>query len=154
MGDNDALDLAATTFPILSLTKRAALVSRNADELPTCGKGGLRNGWFNSLLLVDSNGQGWVVNGARKLHGVGPFWGYNIFLNQRIKVDLLISDGPFRASVEDVRNRVLKSLRNWHGGATDGGVEELKQAVEGAASISEIISFLEKNQDQPLQEKS
>ena len=63
------------------------------DALTTCTKVALKNGYFDDLLIVDANGVGYQVKGARKLHGVGPFFGYNIFLNQRIKVELL-TDGP------------------------------------------------------------
>jgi hypothetical protein len=44
MREDDALDVAQISFSVLSLSKGVALVSRSADELTTCGKGGLRNG--------------------------------------------------------------------------------------------------------------
>jgi hypothetical protein len=149
MMSTEVLDLASATFPTLSLSKGVALVSRGPADLTTCRSAGLRRGWYNDLLLVDSSGQGWQIGGARKLHGVGPLWGYNIFLNQKIRVELLLSKGPLAVSVGDLRERVLKSFRTWHGWEEEGTFPALKANIEKAHSVSEIISLLERGQDRP-----
>lgn len=149
MMSTEVLNPDSATFPTLSLSKGVALVSRSPAELTTCRIAGLRRGWFSDLLLVDSSGRGWKIGGARKLHGVGPLWGYNIFLNQKIRVELLLSKGPFAVSVEDLRERVLKSFRTWHGWEEEGTFSILKTGIEKAGSVSELISLLERDQDRP-----
>jgi len=145
----EVLNLASVVFPTVSFSKGVALVSRRSTDLATCRMAGLRRGWFNDLQLVDSSGKGWQVDGARKLHGVGPLWGYNIFLNQQIKIDLLSSKGPFAVSVDDLRERVLRSFRTWHGWEEDGTYDALKADIGRAHSVSEIISLLGRDQDGP-----
>jgi hypothetical protein len=149
MMSTEVLNPDSATFPTLSLSKGVALVSRSPAELTTCRIAGLRRGWFSDLLLVDSSGRGWKIGGARKLHGVGPLWGYNIFLNQKIRVELVLAKGPFTVSVDDLRERVLKSFRTWHGWEEEDGFLVLKARVEKAQSVSEIIAMLERNQDRP-----
>jgi hypothetical protein len=94
------------------------------------------------MLIVDSNGVGLKIRGAKKLHGVGLFWGYNIFLNQRIKVQPIIAGKPFEVSLSEVKELVLKSFRNWHGWEARGDFEELRAAVAKAGSIQEMICRL------------
>jgi hypothetical protein len=56
------------------------------------------------MTVVDSNGTGIKIKDAHKLHGVGLFWGYKLFLNQRIRVELEPSGEPFAVSVAEVRD--------------------------------------------------
>jgi hypothetical protein len=102
----------------------------------------LRNGWFENLSVVDSKGIKLSIAGAKKLRGVGFLWGYNIFLNQRIKVELFTKGAPTQASISDVKQLVLNSFRKWHGWASRGDFDELRDAVKNASSIPEIIALL------------
>lgn len=72
----------------------------------------------------------------------GLFWGYDIFLNQMIKVELLFEGNPFQITVDEVKKRVLLSFKKRHGWSTRGDFDELQSNVENAHSILEIIQFL------------
>ena len=75
-------------FPVLCRSQNLVLIKLTEDELTTCNKLGLKNGWYRGMTVVDSKGTGIKIKDAHKLHGVGLFWGYNVFLNQRIKLAL------------------------------------------------------------------
>lgn len=141
------LDVTSIKYPTLSFSKGVVIVQRTAEDLTTCGKGALKNGWFDDLLIVDSAGLGYRVASARKLHGVGPFWGYNIFFNRRIKAEILVSGEAQPVPLEDVRRHVLRSFQQWHGWSTEEGFEELRDRVEAATSIPQIISLIAENQE-------
>jgi hypothetical protein len=64
------------------------------------------------MLIVEANGKAYKVPGAKKLHGVGPFGGYNIFLNQKIKVELLFEGNPFQITADEVKSEFYCLLRN------------------------------------------
>ena len=117
-------------------------IKQDWDSLTTTTKAGLKNGLFDNLLMVDSQGMGIRVKNAKKLYGVGPFWGYNIFLNQRIKVELVFEGEPFHISVDEVRKYVLMSFERWHGWVTRGDFKELVSSIHKAQSIREIIELL------------
>ena len=129
-------------FPVLCFSQNLALVTQTEEDLTTCSKVGLRNGYFDNLLLVDSSGRGVRVKGAKKLHGIGPFWGYNMFLNQTIKVELIVAGEPFKVSLEEVKERVLDSFKKWHGWEARGDFEELRERITNAKTIPEIIRLL------------
>lgn len=132
------LNVAAIEFPVLCFSGSLVYAMPTPDVLTTCTKVALRNGYFDNLLIVDANGIGYWVKGARKLHGVGRFFGYNIFLNQRIKVDLLTDGTPIPVSLDEVKRRVLQSFKDWHGWESTGEVEELREKVTTAQSIVEV----------------
>lgn len=136
------LNLAAIRFPVLTFSGSVVYVMATADELTACKRGALKNGWFDDMLIVDAIGVGYQVRGARKLHGVGPFYGYNIFLNQTIKVELLTGGDPLPVSLDMIKARVLKSFKDWHGWEATGEVEDLTAKATAATSIAEVQLLL------------
>jgi len=113
------------------------------DSLIICSKLALRKGgYYENLLVVDSTGAALKIAGAEKLHGVGPFWGYNIFLSQKIKVRLHIENDPIQMSLADVKQSIFDSFKRWHGWSSRGDFDELKASVKMATSIPEIIKLL------------
>jgi hypothetical protein len=101
-----------------------------------------KGGWYDDLLVVDHTGLALRVKGAEKLHGVGLFRGYNIFLNQRIKMKLHVAGPRIQVSLEEVKDKIFESFRISHGWATRADYQELKANVRNASSIAEIIERL------------
>jgi hypothetical protein len=129
-------------YPVLCFSRNLIRIKLTVDALTTCSKLALRNGYFENLLVIDSAGVGLRVRGAEKLYGVGLFWGYNIFLNQRIKVRLLIEETPLKISVDEVKRHVFHSFKHRHGWSTRDDFDELRTSIEEACSIPEIIERL------------
>jgi len=127
------------TFPVICFDRHLSRIRRDWDSLVTTTTAGVKNGMFDNMLVVDSNGKSMRVKSARKLHGVGLFWGFNPMVGQRIKVELIFDGEPFFMTVDDVRKRVLASFQKWHGWETRGDFDELKAAVEKASTVAEII---------------
>ena len=136
------MTVSAIKFPVLRFSQNLVGVQRAEDDLTTCTKVALKKGFFNEMLVLEESGKAYKVKGAKKLHGVGPFWGYNIFLNQMIKVELLFEGNPFQITVDEVKKRVLLSFKRRHGWSTRGDFEELRERVKNAKSILEIIRLL------------
>ncbi len=116
--------------------------ARNIEELEQCTMPALRNGFFNDLFLIDSDGKALQISEARKLRGVGPFFGFNIFLNQRIQVALIASGHEKMVGVEEVRRLVLSAIRGKQKWNSAGGSDELVANVDRAQSISEIAAMV------------
>jgi len=129
-------------YPVLRFSKGMVFPARNVEELQQCTKVALRNGFFNDLLLVDSDGKAQRISGARKLRAMGPFFGFNIFLNQRIQVALIASGSEENIGVEEVRRLVLSAIRGKQRWDSAADSDELVASVERAHSISQIIATL------------
>lgn len=138
-----SMNVESLTYPVLCFSQYLVKVNPTMDSLLTCSRLALRKGGFyENLLVVDSSGIGMQIKGAEKVHGIGLFWGYNIFLNQKIRIKLRTDNGLVKLSLADVKQRVFRSFERWHGWSSRGDFDQLKASIERAASIREIISLL------------
>lgn len=141
------MDQTYPEFPALVLSKDGTMsVARTAAQLETCTRVALRNGYYRGLNIVDSAGREFTVGEARKVGTVGPFLGFNIFLNQRIRVHLefLATVGPI--DLEEAKARVLRYFKKWHGWQSRGDLHLLEARVQQAGSIPEVIACLSQDQ--------
>ncbi|HXO86935.1 MAG TPA: hypothetical protein VN803_15545 [Gemmatimonadales bacterium] len=131
-------------FPVLAFSRRLGVVNKkqNANELTATTTAGIRNGLFEDLLLVDSELQGFEITGVKVRGGVGPFWGFTPFLNRRVRVELI--PGRIRpAKLDEVKGLVSESFKKWNDvWASGGDLEELKERIHRAGSLSEISQLL------------
>jgi hypothetical protein len=127
-------------YPVLEFSKGMVFPARSVEELEQCSSPALRSGFFNNLMLIDSDGKTLKIVGARKLRSVGPFFGFNIFMNQRIKVALTASGPEQGSGIEDVRRLVLGAIRGRQGWTSMEDIDELAVIVERASSVSEIAA--------------
>jgi len=133
---------AVLNFPVICFHRQFALLVKDWENLTTTTKTALKRGNFDNLLIVDSTGQAVRVKGARRLHGIGPFGGYNIFLNQRIKVTLEYDGAPFQMSLEEVKERIFRSFEEWEGWSASSNFEELQEQIQRSTSIKEIFEII------------
>jgi hypothetical protein len=82
---------------------------------------------------------------ARKLHGIGPLWGFNVFLNQRIRVDLEVEPTGKKHSTAEIKKIVSHDFTTWQGWASRQDFEQLERAVASASSVSEVIHLITSN---------
>jgi len=82
------ISISSLVFPVIYFNKYTFNIKYDQEKLTLTTKAGLKNKLYENLTIIDSSGKQYKVKAARKLHGVGPVWGYNIFLNQKIKIEL------------------------------------------------------------------
>jgi hypothetical protein len=128
--------IPASNYPVICFNQSIFLIRRSEEDLTLANKLGLRRGFFNDLKIVDSKGVLYHVAGASKICGVGLFWGYDLFLSQRIRVALHFSGEPRTISVEDIKDMIRKCGRGW---SLRQDREELWTSVLEADSVSEIF---------------
>jgi hypothetical protein len=131
------------TYPALFVRRRTIQVVRTDDELIITSAYALKRGHYSDSLLVDDTGRSRRIARAEKVGGVGWLWGWNVFLNQRIRVRLVPADGDHSVTLEEVKALVRKNLRDWGGWATRGDFEELKAKVEKAGTVAVLIQLMD-----------
>jgi hypothetical protein len=130
-------------FPILTLSRPSIIeVIKNENDLTICNAKALKNGYYANLRIVDTASYLYIVESAKKVGVIGPFAGFDIFLNQKIRVELLITQSPSKISLDELRKMVFDSFENWHGWSTRGDFDELKEKIENAKSVVEVIEYL------------
>jgi len=136
------LPLKSLKFPILCFNQNLVLIEENESDLSSCGAGALKNGWFEKMIIIDSEMKYVSVAYAKKLCGIGPFWGYRIFRTQRIKIELFIKEEPKKVQVNCVKGKVFQSFKKWHGWSSRDDFDELNRRMQEAQSFQEIIQIL------------
>lgn len=128
-------------FPVLCFYKGTMFTSASLDSLTKSTSAALRGGLFVGLEIVDADGREFIVKGATKLHGIGPFWGFNVFLNQAIRVQLDLEVTGKTLSVDEVRALVRRDFRDWHGWQSRDDFGELAKRLQNAKAVSEIMNL-------------
>lgn len=138
--------MTATTnslkYPVLQLSGGLIFPAESEDALTTCSKTALKNNFFLGQLIIDSDGNVSKVKEAVKLHGIGMLWGYNVFLNQRIKVKLILDKNIETFAVDEVKQLTLKAVESSHGWAGSSDVIDIKNSIENATSVGEITKIV------------
>jgi hypothetical protein len=136
----------AIKFPILCFSQGIAFVKNDMESLSTCTKAALRYEYFKEFWFIDSSNHKFKIKSAKKLHGVGLLWGYDVFLNQRIRVGLEVEEAtPPHVSLEEAKAAVFKSFRKWHGWASADDFDELQAKIKNATSLSEIMDAIDRH---------
>jgi hypothetical protein len=127
-------------YPVITFDKYSFSIIQSEEELTRTTSAGLKNGLFENLIIVDNLGQCFKVINAKKSHGIGPLWGYNIFLNQKIRINLEFGSCKTEETLNSVKERILKIFKKdryfWEAG---GNLDELIQLVKESPTISELI---------------
>lgn len=131
-------------FPVLSISKKnTATFIRTEDELTSCTKLGLSKGHFNGLVIVDSEGEHFEVLHAEKVAPLGPFWGFNIFGDQRLRIKLVLKESSGQVKLEDFKKLIMKVINSDRGFWSSGGsVSELIASVKAAESYIKTMELL------------
>lgn len=132
------------TYPVIDIyEKGGTYISASIDEdtLCTMSSGSLKHGRYIGCTIIDSNGTAVKIEDARFVSGKGSFWGYTMFLNRMIEVELVLGK-PFEMPLEQVRKKVLRALRRGASSIDQESAQEQTRLVEDAQSIRELIQIV------------
>lgn len=137
------MTVADFVFPVLCFWRDYFRVEESLTSLISTTRAGLRHGMFDRLLIVDRTGMSQLIRTARKVSAIGPMRGYNVFLNQNIRVELIPDGGSFQSSVDEVRDRVIRGFSamddRWIG---RDDYYQMRRNVMHADTVDVIISAL------------
>lgn len=142
--ENSVLDLSMIKFPAVAFSNsRLMYFARKKDDIEICSKTALKNGFYKGLTIIDADGAEYKIKDANKVGTVGPLWGYNIFLNQKLRVILFLEKAGAAISLNDLKKRILRIMKGdktfWD---SDGMIGEKMDFINKAISHFEIIKKL------------
>ncbi|KAA6437968.1 hypothetical protein FEM33_19035 [Dyadobacter flavalbus] len=130
-------------FPIIKFDRFSFEIIPCLDILTKTTSAGLRNRLFENIVIVDSNGFTYFVKNATKVKGLGRFFGYNIFLNQTILVDLNFEPNIEKIQLNDLKKKMVKNVHKekafW---ASGGNFDKIIELINHSESINALISDL------------
>lgn len=138
------LDLSIIRFPVVTFSKnRLMCFGRKRDDIEACSKTALKNGFYEGLRIIDADGVEYNVKDASKVGTIGPLWGYNIFLNQKLRVKIYFDKVGNVVSLDSLKMQISKIMRHdrafWN---SDGMIEEKIDFINRATSHFGIIKKL------------
>lgn len=138
-----SFDIDSLKYPVLVFFKGLVIPERSADALTSCTAAALKKRYYDGCIVADATGRAIKIKTAHKLHGIGTFWGLNIFINRKLRVFLEIDSDPFQMSLDEVKSRVIKSLYNEIvGWDLSEDFEEIVLFIQNSRSINEISEFI------------
>jgi len=129
-------------FPAIVFSRRALWVVRSNDILTRTTKVSVKNGVFSGAVVVDADANAQKILSAKIRSGYGPLFGYNIFLNRNVIVDLIPDGETFKMDLGEIKQKVIADFNSWSGWATRGDWPELKANVMRANSVFQVIEAI------------
>lgn len=103
----------------------------------------LHSGWFEGLLVVDSNGYAWTVLHAEKLEGRSRRLFSGLFAPRVLTIRCVYEDEPKQMSLQEVQGLVCRALdedpNHWEAYAP---LDQLKSRVICTESLSELFKLM------------
>ena len=126
-------------FPIVCLKEKDKYIYGFCDEkkFKVADKKLVESGVFNSVNIIDSNGEEFSIKSVKNLGWAGPFLGFNPMRKGRqIKIDFeLISRGNY--TLGEFKKIILLKLKN----SPSNYKEEIIGIIENSYSFKNIIDL-------------
>ena len=125
-------------YPLIELSRGHLVIVHDETQLRRCTRAGVRAGWYDGLVIVDSALRRWPVTLLRtKADGVVGW------LAGRLVADLELGQ-PRTVHLDDVRQHVIDVLRRdadfWD---ADGQLNARLHALRRAPDLGQLIDGLE-----------
>ncbi len=140
--DGIYINMDEVSFPVLCKYKNMIFASRSLDALTDTTSSAVKGGLFDQMVVVDSSGTQHTVVKAKVIGGIGLFFGFNIFLNRRIRVNLEFRRDFRKWTLEDVKDVVLSDLQSFHGWQSRLDFYDLKNQIRSASSIKDVLDLI------------
>jgi hypothetical protein len=129
-------------FPILVINRNFFYIFTDWDHFTTGRRSGLVRGWYSNLFVLDSANYGVSIIDAKKLHGIGFFWGWNLLGGQRIKLEYTFANDRRKYSMKEIRHRILNCFKDARVWRDLDNLDEFKRHVTRATSIDDLMQIL------------
>lgn len=136
------MNAAVLNFPVIAIKTGFAQRFDTWEQLTTTTASAIRRGRFTGLMIVDSDGQAVMIDRAQDVRGIGRFRGWTVFLNRRVRVELVQERPSFGISASELKTRLAAAFREdpvWQGSTE---LPAMQRRLAAAVDIDEVIKSL------------
>ena len=129
-------------FPVLTFRRSDVMeFIMDNEHLVGCNALGLKKGCHTNLNIVDSGGNYYLVKSAIKIGNRGCFWGYNIFFNRKIRVQLNFDNVVKKISLNELKEMIMDNFEE-NRSFYESGIDyfQFQERVSNSESISALIN--------------
>ncbi len=139
----------AIEFPAIFFKAPIHQVHQRRSDLYQSTAYALKRKWLTGARIVDSLGRVHLVRDARKVRGIGPLRGWNLFLNQRIEVDLVLDVEQEQVELDDLKRWIRESWASWSGASAGGDLREQRATLKRATTLADVFEVVREKFDEP-----
>ena len=100
-------------YPVASVDKYGNVyISIDENTLTTINNASLKAHNWTDSYIVDCDGIAAKIEDMRFISGIGSFWGYSIFFDRLIRVEIILGE-EFSMSLDEIKKPILRYI---HGG--------------------------------------
>lgn len=136
------LDSSILSYPVLVRYRSICVGMKDRDSLTRTTSAGVKNGIYEKYYIIDSALVEYRVTAVNVLGGVGPFFGFNLFLNRNVRVELELEVRNKQYEFAELKGIVMKELQKWKGWKSRDDYSVLMQAASSAESTNDLIGAL------------
>ena len=139
----------AMSFPALSFSRGLVLLIDSTDNITRCTKLGLKKGFYQDLVVVDSNSYRFQAVDAREVRRLRfkfSLRGFLSFLdrNPDLEIEIFFESSPAKMSVEEVKKMIFNSFRREkHLWEEMSDFEEFQNQISAVASLEQIFAIFQ-----------
>jgi len=133
------VDPTPIEFPAIFFKAPIYLVHERRSDLYESTAAALSNKFFIDARIVDARGRVQRVRDARKVRGIGPLRGWNLFFNQRIEIQLDLELEQEQVQLEQLKRWIRESWARWSGWSAGGDLRERRAALARATTLAEVF---------------
>lgn len=137
--------MTVSKFPALTIKNGTVDLVFSEEQLTSSIPRALKNGSFNGLLIIDSEGKGYIVERAEFVRNKGKRLFKSLFAPKLIEVRLIFREGsPFPVSLEDLKRYLTKAFDSDPGFWESAGLDprQIKQRIQQASSVDEVMALV------------
>jgi hypothetical protein len=135
--------------PVLEFSQGEVFTQRLTGSIRQCTRLGYKKGYYNNLVIVDSDGRRFTVLGARVLRTIPPTWSLggtlNHLLGPRLEVEMNFApEPPTVLTLDEVKSMIFDCIeRNsdfWDEMSDD--FDEFRNRLARARSLQQVFTIL------------
>ena len=135
-------ELSEAVFPVLLMTKRWIRVYADAWALTAVWQKAVKKKSFDDSMLVDSQNRSRTVRTLHIVGSIGPFFGFDIFLNRSMRVTYEFSGGWVAADLGEVGSRALGQWRSFSDATDPDYASDFEKRLLAAPDTVSLIRIL------------
>jgi hypothetical protein len=146
-------EIESLQFPAMLFNKSRLRVYSDAEALSAAWKRAVELGLFDDSLLVESSGKARGVRTVKIVGSIGPFFGFDLYLNRSMRIHFVFEGEWEPANVESIRERALKQ---WHKNSDAAGQDyaiEFERRLREAGDVESIIQVMQEQFEHQFERK-
>ncbi len=135
-------ELQELAFPVLLAASKWIRVYSEPRAMTSAWKKAVDQDNFARAILVDSNGRARRVKNVHVVSSIGPFFGFDLFLNRSMRIEYDFEGEWEQADLKTLRARAKQQWLRASSSFDPDFAAEFERKLDGASDFRKLIAVL------------